>query len=156
MWRDWTTLPPLRRGLLTSRLREYQARVAMERGWEAKADMLRQSTGGDVDVVISLTSHAPRFATLAPTLRSLLLQDLRPTAVILWIAHRDIAALPDEVLGLREFGLTIEACDDHGPHTKYAHALRRLAGTGTGIATASCRECEIYRPCPGYRKRTKH
>lgn len=144
MWRDWTTLPPLRRGLLTSRLREYQARVAMERGWEAKADMLRQSTGGDVDVVISLTSHAPRFGTLAPTLRSLLLQDLRPAAVILWISHRDLTALPDDVLRLREFGLTIEACDDHGPHTKYAHALRRFAGAGTGIAI--CDDDTYYAP----------
>lgn len=144
MWRDWTTLPPLRRGLLTTRLREYQARLAIERGWDAQSESLRQGRDRTAGLVISLTSHAPRFATLAPTLRSLLLQDLRPEAVVLWIAHHDIAALPDEVLALREFGLTIEACDDHGPHTKYVHALRRFGASGTGIAI--CDDDTYYPP----------
>lgn len=142
MWRDWTALPPLRRGLLTSRLREYQARAAIERGWKAQSGLLRLGCDSSAGVVISLTSHAPRFATLAPTLRSLLLQTLRPAAVVLWIAHHDFAALPDEVLALRGYGLTIEPCEDHGPHTKYAHALRRFAGHGIAI----CDDDTYYPP----------
>lgn len=142
MWRNWTILPPLRRGLLTSRLREFQARAMIEQGWKARAGSLRLGCDDSADVVISLTSHAQRFATLAPTLRSLLLQDMRPAAVVLWIAHHDIAALPGEVLELCKFGLTIEPCEDHGPHTKYAHALRRFSGH----AIAICDDDTYYPP----------
>lgn len=142
MWRDWTTLPPIRRGLMTSRLRQAQALAEIERGWEAKAEALRSQRGRVPGLVISLTSHAPRFATLVPTLQSLLLQHRRAQAVVLWIGHGDMAALPPEVLALREFGLAIEACDDHGPHTKYVHALERFPEA----AIAICDDDTYYPP----------
>lgn len=126
MWLDWGPLPPLRRGLLTSPLREWQARRAMLQGWEERfggeAPLLPPVRRG---LFVSLTSHRPRFATLAPTLRSLLLQDMRPEAVLLWIGHADFLALPAEVRALEAFGLEIVPCTDHRSHTKYVHALRR-------------------------------
>ncbi len=142
MWRDWTTLPPIRRGLLTSRLREFQARAAIAAGWEAEADSLRAGQGRTPGTVISLTSHAARFATLLPTLQSLLLQSLRAEAVVLWIGHDDVPMLPPEVLALREFGLTIAGCADHGPHTKYTHALRAFPEA----AIAICDDDTYYPP----------
>lgn len=125
MWLEWGRLPPLRRGLLTSPLREWQARRALVSGWDARfgegAAELPPARSG---LFVSLTSYAPRFATLAPTLRSLLLQTLRPEAVLLWIGHQDVPHLPDEVRELEAYGLRIMPCDDHRSHTKYVHALR--------------------------------
>ncbi|WP_152980317.1 glycosyltransferase family 2 protein [Tsuneonella troitsensis] len=127
MWLDWGPLPPLRRGLLTSPLREWQARRALSAGWEAR---FGDGAGGLPDarhgLFVSLTSYRPRFEFLALTLRSLLLQKLRPEAVLLWIGHDDIDAVPSEVWELEPFGLHIIACDDHGSHTKYVHALREF------------------------------
>lgn len=100
MWLDWGPLPPLRRGLLTSPLREWQARRALLNEWErryggrgCRMPPIREG------LFVSLTSYAPRFGTLALTLRSLLLQDLRPEAVLRWIGHGDMAQLPIEVRG---------------------------------------------------------
>ena len=125
MWLDWGSLPPIRRGLLTSPLREWQARRAIETGWgqwyEQSADLPARREG----LFVSLTSHKPRFGTLALTLRSLLLQTLRPEGVLLWIGKRDLAALPEEIVAMQPHGLRIEICEDHGPHTKYHHALKR-------------------------------
>ena len=119
-------LPPVRRGLLTSSYREYAARRAIEREWSARANRLVQDRGRQQGLFISLTSYGPRFPTLALTLKSLLLQELRPEAVLLWIGHADMPYLPDEVRELSPFGLRIIACEDHGPHTKYHHALRQF------------------------------
>lgn len=119
-------LPPVRRGLLTSGYREFHARRTIEREWEARAHRLVQNRGRQPGLFVSLTSYGARFATLALTLKSLLLQDLRPEAVLLWIGHADMADLPREVRDLEPFGLRIIACEDHGPHTKYHHALREF------------------------------
>lgn len=119
-------LPPLRRGLFTAGYREFNARRAIEREWDARACRLIQSQGRQEGLFISLTSYNARFATLALTLKSLLLQDVRPEAVLLWIGHADLAELPHDVRELEPFGLRIMACEDHGPHTKYIHALQHF------------------------------
>ncbi len=131
-------LPPVRRGLLTSGYREFHARRTIERDWAFRSDWLARDPAGEEGLFISLTSHAARFATLALTLRSLLLQDLRAEAVLLWIGHGDMAALPPEVLSLQPYGLRIMACEDHGPHTKYTHALRQFPDAGIAICDDDC------------------
>ncbi len=143
MWLDWSPLPPLRRGLLTSPLREWQARRALLQAWEDRfgpgATPLPPARQG---LFVSLTSHRPRFATLAPTLKSLLLQDVRPQAVLLWIGQGDIEALPAEVRALEAFGLEIVACADHRSHTKYVHALERWPHANIAI----CDDDTYYPP----------
>jgi len=119
-------LPPVRRGLLTSGYREYAARRTIEREWSTRANRLLQDRGRQTGLFISLTSYSARFATLALTLKSLLLQDHRPEAVLLWIGHGDMPFVPDEVRELCPYGLRVIACEDHGPHTKYHHALRQF------------------------------
>src|SRR5262245_44945290 len=109
----WLRMPPIRRGLLTSAARERRARRAVEEGWVARAEAAADQPG-DAGLIISLTSHAPRFGTLALTLKSLLLQSLRPARVVLWIGRRDVALLPAEVRELAPFGLDIRACEDLG------------------------------------------
>jgi len=137
-----TPLPPVRRGLFTSGYREYAARRAIERAWYTRAIRLVQGRGRQQGLFVSLTSYAPRFATLALTLKSLLLQELRPEAVLLWIGHADMAHLPDDVRELEPFGLRIIACDDHGPHTKYIHALQHFPDARIAI----CDDDTYYPP----------
>ena len=74
-------------------------------------------------LIVSLTSYPKRFPTLHLTLRCLLLQTMRPDAVILWIAHADMDRLTPEILALREMGLTIRATDDLRSYKKLIPAL---------------------------------
>lgn len=78
------------------------------------------------ELVVSLTSHPPRYATLPMTLKSILDQKVRPDRTILWIAHQDWDALTPEILRLRDFGLSIERCDDVRSYNKIVHALDRF------------------------------
>lgn len=134
MWLETRAFPPLRRGLLSSPWREWLARRALAQGWDAHFGGERPiSTPGQAGLFVSLTSHPPRYGTLALTLRSLLLQNLRPEAVLLWIGHGDMAALPGEVRALEDYGVRIVACEDHRSHTKYVHALDRLPGADIAI-----------------------
>lgn len=74
-------------------------------------------------LVVSLTSHGGRFSTLHRTLASLLMQTIRPDALILWVAREAVDALPSQVVELKRFGLEVRGVRDLGPHTKLVHAL---------------------------------
>jgi len=78
---------------------------------------------GKPDLIVSLTSYPPRFATLHLTLKSLLLQRLRPTRLILWIAHSDADLLPRNVLDLQVYGVEIRYCEDIKSYKKIIPAL---------------------------------
>lgn len=80
--------------------------------------------GLPVPLVVSLTSYRPRFGTLALTLRSLLLQTVRPDAILLWIGHGDADAVPEEVRALCAHGVRIRTCEDLRCYTKLIPALR--------------------------------
>jgi hypothetical protein len=75
------------------------------------------------ELVVSLTSHPPRYRWLAVCLRRLLAQDMRPDAVVLWLAKGDAARLPANVRALQEHGLTIRECDDVKSYNKLVPAL---------------------------------
>ena len=79
-------------------------------------------------LVLSLTSHPPRFGTLDIALRSLLSQDTAPDAVVLWIAHGDMARLPQRVRTLERHGLVIRACADLKSHKKIVPAIAAYPG----------------------------
>lgn len=74
-------------------------------------------------VVVSLTSYPRRFGTLAPTLRSLLLQTVRADATVLWLGEGQAERLPPEVLALRSLGLTVAETRDLRSFTKIIPAL---------------------------------
>jgi len=63
-------------------------------------------------LIISLTSFPPRFATLHLTLKCLLLQNIKPDRVILWISHSDKNTIPRNINSLKKFGLEIKFHDD--------------------------------------------
>lgn len=81
--------------------------------------------GLSAPLVVSLTSYPVRFATLSLTLRSLLLQSVRPDHVILWVAEEHRGALPRDILALQAHGLTISFCDNElRSHNKYIHSFK--------------------------------
>lgn len=72
----------------------------------------------DTPLIVSLTSYPPRYAHLKLTLLGLLKQTIRPDRTILWLAHDDIAALPDEIRELEAQGLEIKTCEDMRSYKK--------------------------------------
>ncbi|QBX33515.1 glycosyltransferase family 2 protein [Paracoccus liaowanqingii] len=83
-------------------------------------------------LIVSVTSHPPRFATLAPTLRSLLRQTVQPDRVILWLAEGDAAHLPPAIQDMA--GLEIRTCPDWRSYKKIIPVL--LAHPEAHLATA--------------------
>jgi hypothetical protein len=77
------------------------------------------------ELIVSLTSYPPRYATLPMTLKCILDQDVRPDRTILWIAHADWDALTPEILKLRDHGLSIEKCEDVRSYNKIIPTLER-------------------------------
>jgi hypothetical protein len=75
-------------------------------------------------LIVSLTSYPARFDTLALSLKCLLTQSIRPDRIVLWVAHRDFAALPPDVLALRREGLDIERTEDTRSFKKLIPALK--------------------------------
>lgn len=74
-------------------------------------------------LIISLTSYPPRFGSLRRTLESLLNQTVQADGVILWLAHDDVEALPEEIRELEQRGLSIRGVDDVRSYKKLVFAL---------------------------------
>lgn len=81
------------------------------------------------DIIISLTSYPPRFAHLHLTIKCLLTQSVRPKSVVLWIAHEDIASLPQSVQDLEKAGLQIRGCANIRSYKKLIPCLEAYPGT---------------------------
>ncbi|MHA4870302.1 hypothetical protein ACXZ1M_21645 [Duganella sp. PWIR1] len=117
------------KSILTSlyvRASDVYLKAALRRSWASRAQALRaeQAALGDTfDVVISLTSYPPRFATLHLTLQSLLLQAHAKKRVELWIAEKDMGQLPQQVKDLTAYGLQISSCEDTRSYKKLIPAL---------------------------------
>lgn len=77
-------------------------------------------------VILSLTSHPPRFWCLALTLQCLLRQTVKPDHLILWVAHDDEPQLPRSVLDLQRYGLQIESVDDWKSYKKLLPAIEKF------------------------------
>jgi Glycosyl transferase family 2 len=75
------------------------------------------------ELIVSLTSHPPRFPTLAKTLKSLLAQDVRADRTILWLEAGDVAGLPHEVKDLIPLGLEVRTCRNVRSYNKIVHTL---------------------------------
>lgn len=78
-------------------------------------------------IVVSLTSYPARMNTLYPMLCTVFNQTLKPNAIILWLAEEQFPNkendLPDDILKLRDFGLTIRWCEDTRSYKKLIPAL---------------------------------
>ena len=78
-------------------------------------------------IIVSVTSFPDRVPTLHKNLSSLLNQTLKPDLLILWLAKEQFPNmendLPEEVLRLKEFGLTIKWYHDIKSYKKLIPAL---------------------------------
>ena len=104
-------------------------------------------------LVISLTSYPKRYDALALTLKTLMSQTVAADSVVLWIAEKDMAALPASVRQLQEQGLSIRATDDLRSYKKIIQAMK--AHADSFILTA---DDDVYYPatwletfCTAYR-----
>ncbi len=79
-------------------------------------------------IIVSLTSYPGRINNLSMVIKTLLIQTKRPDLIILWLAEDQFANeekdLPDELLNLVSYGLTIRWCKDLKPHKKYFYAMQ--------------------------------
>jgi hypothetical protein len=107
--------------------------------WYTRGSRRGRAGGLAHPLVVSLTSYPPRFATLATTLKCLLMQSVRADHVELWIAEKDLAVLPRAVLDLQAHGLSIRSCRDIRSYKKIIPAL--AAHPGAMIVTADDDAC---------------
>lgn len=77
----------------------------------------QRASGLDRELIVSLTSYPPRFATLHWTLRSLIRQTIKADRIILWIAEDDLPLLPEDVKRMEE--IDIRPCEDFLSYKKY-------------------------------------
>lgn len=94
------------------------------------------------NVIISLTSYDKRFKKLSVTLKSLIVQNVRASKIIIWVSQEDKEKLPLDVRELIEMGcvdaLVAKNC---GPGTKILPALEKFPSFD--IVTA---DDDIYYP----------
>lgn len=105
---------------LRQRWLEWQAERAVARFPKIESP---QPHGLASPLIVTLTSFPPRFPVLGKTLKSLLDQETRPDRVVLWLAHDDLAQLPQDVLALEAHGLEIRSCSDTRSYKKLIPAL---------------------------------
>jgi hypothetical protein len=109
------------------RLMPLRNRLCLSWRWSLRRFHPPEVYSGKPDLIVSLTSYPPRFATLHLTVKSLLLQRLKPTRLILWIAYDDAERLPQKVLALQQDGLEIRYCEDLKSYKKIIPALESFS-----------------------------
>lgn len=77
-------------------------------------------------IIASITSYPDRFDVLPTTIKSIMLQSLKPDSIILWLGNdTNQSDLPRELLDLESKGLKIRFVDENlMPHKKYLYAMR--------------------------------
>lgn len=79
-------------------------------------------------LVVSLTSYRARFNVVYWTIKSLMVQTLKPRHIILYL-DKDVTldSLPNRLLRLKKYGLEIKCiCEDIKPHKKYFYAMQEF------------------------------
>lgn len=85
-------------------------------------------TDADPAVVVSLTTYPARIHKVTLPIYSLLRQTYKPYVVVLWLAQEQFPAgeaeLPDQLLSLKDIGLTIKWCEDIKSFKKIIPSLK--------------------------------
>lgn len=81
-------------------------------------------------IIVSLTSYKPRINDVKYTIYSLLIQSCPPDRLILWLDEDSFPQreknLPQDLLELRDFGLTIDWCENLRSYKKLIPALKKF------------------------------
>ena len=85
----------------------------------------------EVPVIVSLTSFPERINTVIKTLKTLLIQTMKPDMVLLWLAPEQFPNreddLPEELLELKKYGLTIDWYKDIRSYKKIIPTLKKYS-----------------------------
>lgn len=80
-------------------------------------------------LVVSLTSFPQRIDTVHLAINTLLRQSIKPNVLILWLAREQFPngekELPKSLLKLKDFGLTIDWCEDLKSYKKLIPSLKK-------------------------------
>ena len=86
------------------------------------------TTFRDRKIIASLTTFPERIYTVEKTIKTLLMQTLKPDVIVLWLAEEQFPnkekELPSELLKLKDFGLQIKWCNDIKSYKKIIPALK--------------------------------
>lgn len=84
---------------------------------------------GKKQIVVSLTSFPERINIVVKTIKTLLTQTLKPDVIVLWLAQEQFPNkendLPEELLALRDFGLTIDWYKDIRSYKKIIPSIKK-------------------------------
>ncbi len=96
---------------------------------ETPHPLLPSLKGREEQIIVSLTSFPARINIVVKTIKTLLTQTLKPDAVILWLAPEQFPNgekdLPQELLDLRQYGLTIDWYKDIRSYKKIIPTLKK-------------------------------
>lgn len=91
---------------------KFMAPRLLNKNWQNRRQRETQPHTIDGEVIVNLTSYPPRFPTLHMTLKSLLLQSIKPDRVVLWLYAKDRSVLPDNVITLQQDGIDIRLVNE--------------------------------------------
>ena len=81
----------------------------------------------NIKVIVSLTSYPKRMYDIHLCLYSLLTQSFKPDAIVLWLAREQfpngLEDVPQKVLNLQQWGVTIKWCEDYRSYKKLIPAI---------------------------------
>lgn len=81
-------------------------------------------------IIVSLTSYPKRMYDVHLCIYSLLTQTLKPDAVILWLSRKQFPEgeknIPQRILDMKQWGLSIQWCDDYRSYKKIIPALKEF------------------------------
>ena len=77
-------------------------------------------------IIVSLTSFPPRYKTIMPCLKSLLMQTEKPDKIIVWLYQKDFP-ITDDMTALSQYGVEYRSVtEDLRPHKKYFYAMKEF------------------------------
>ena len=106
--------------------RRYQARkLEVEREFDSIKNKTETTT---LPIVVSMTSYPARFHSLEATIKSIVIQTIRPSKIVLYlddsVANNDV---PQNIRSLEQYGLEIRFRPyDMKPHKKYHFAIQEF------------------------------
>ncbi len=83
----------------------------------------------DTELIVSLTTYPARITYVETAIKTLLTQTVKPDMVLLWLAEEQFPNkekdLPESLLGLCHYGLTISWCNDIRSYKKLIPTINR-------------------------------
>ncbi len=108
---------------------KYNCPEVVECGITTSSPQPSPTRGEGEKIIVSLTSFPARINIVVKTIKTLLTQTLKPDAVILWLAPEQFPNgekdLPQELLDLKQYGLTIDWYKDIRSYKKIIPTLKK-------------------------------